>query len=290
MKKMKLGLPKGSLQEATFSLFRNAGIKIIPTDRSYFPVCDDDELDIRLIRAQEIPKYVEDGVLDAGITGYDWIIENNADVKEICELCYAKSGFRPVRWVLAVSKYSSFKKPEHLRGKRIATEVVNVTRRYFKKKRINTKIEFSWGATEAKVPELVDGIVELTETGSSLRANNLVILDEVLRSTTRFIINRKSEREGFKKRKTKNIALLLEGALRASTLVGLKMNVKVNNLKRLLKVLPALKDPTISTLTDKEWIAVEVIIEEKTVKKIIPDLKDAGAQGIIEYPLNKVIL
>ncbi len=287
--KIKLALPKGSLQESTIEIFKKAGIKIKSSERSYFPTCDDDELEIMLVRAQEIPKYVEDGVFDAGITGYDWILESGAKVKEICELLYAKSGFRPVRWVLAVPDGSSIKNIKDLNGKRVATELVNVVKKYFAKRKIKAAVEFSWGATEAKTPALVDAIVELTETGSSLKANKLRIIDELLKSTTRLISNIKSWGNPSKKEKLENLSLLLSGALAAEGLVGLKMNLKQNNLSKILKVLPALKKPTISYLTEKNWIAIEVVIEECVVKKIIPALKRNGASGIIEYPLNKVI-
>lgn len=289
MNKLKLGLPKGSLQESTFELFKKAGIKIYATDRSYFPTCDDEELEIMLVRSQEMAKYVEDGVFDAGITGYDWISESGADVKEICELLYAKSGFRPVRWVLAVPKDSKISSVKNLQGKRIATELVQVVKKYLLKNKVKAEVEFSWGATEAKAPAFVDAIVELTETGSSLRANNLKIIDEILTSTTRLIANKNSVKNNWKKKKIENLAILLKGALEAAGMVGLKMNLKEENLAKIMNILPALKRPTISRLTVPGWIAIEVIIEEKTVKKIIPELKRAGAEGIIEYPLNKVI-
>lgn len=287
--KLKLALPKGSLQESTIEIFRKAGVKIKPSERSYFPTCDDEELDIMLVRAQEIPKYVEDGVFDAGITGYDWIIESDVDVREICELLYAKSGFRPVRWVLAVPENSKIRSAKDLNGKRIATELVNFTKKYFQKKKINVEVEFSWGATEAKTPALVDAIVELTETGSSLRANKLRIVEELLSSTTRLIANKKSWNNSWKREKLENLSILLTGALNAEGLVGLKMNLEEKNLKAILGELPALKKPTVSYLTMKGWIALEVVIEESVVKKIIPKLKRLGAEGIIEYPLNKVI-
>ncbi|PKM92806.1 MAG: ATP phosphoribosyltransferase [Elusimicrobia bacterium HGW-Elusimicrobia-4] len=289
MNKLKLGLPKGSLQESTFELFKKAGIKIYASDRSYFPSSDDEELEIMLVRSQEMAKYVEDGVFDAGITGYDWVCESGADVKEICELLYAKSGFRPVRWVLAVPNNSKIKRLKDLTKKRIATELVNVVRKYLTKNKVKAEVEFSWGATEAKAPALVDAIVELTETGSSLRANNLKIIDEILTSTTRLIANKNSVKNNWKKKKIENLAILLKGALEAFGMVGLKMNLKEGNLAKIMNILPALKRPTISRLTIPGWIAIEVIIEEKTVKKIIPELKRAGAEGIIEYPLNKVI-
>ncbi len=287
--KLKLALPKGSLQESTIEIFRKAGIKIRSSERSYFPNCDDEELEIMLVRAQEIPKYVEDGVFDAGITGYDWILESDVNIMEICELLYAKSGFKPVRWVLAVPENSRIRSIKDLSGKRIATELINFTKKYFEKKKINVEVEFSWGATEAKTPSLVDAIVELTETGSSLRANKLRIVDELLFSTTRLIANKKSWKNAWKREKLENLSILLTGALNAEGLVGLKMNLEEKNLKTILGELPALKKPTVSYLTMKGWIALEVVIEESVVKKIIPKLKRLGAEGIIEYPLNKVI-
>ncbi len=289
MKKLKLGIPKGSLQESTTELFKKAGIRIYPTDRSYFPATDDDELEIMMVRAQEMAKYVEDGVFDAGLTGHDWITESGAKVKEICELIYAKTGFRPVRWVLAVPEASSIKSVKDLEGKKIATEAVNLVKKYLKENNVKAEVEFSWGATEAKAGTLVDAIVELTETGSSLRANKLRIVAEVLSSTTRFIANEQSTKDPWKKNKIENIAILLKGALAAEGMVGLKMNLEEKNLAQIMAVLPALKKPTISKLTIPGWIAIEVILEEKQVKKIIPDLKRAGAEGIIEYPLNKLI-
>lgn len=288
--KLKLGLPKGSLQETTFELFKNAGIKIYPSTRSYFPNCDDDELEVMLIRAQEIAKYVERGELDCGITGLDWILETNADVKKICELIYAKSGFKPVRWILAVHKDSKFNCVYDLKNKVIATEIVNIVKKFLKKKRVNAKVEFSWGATEGKVPYLADAVVELTETGSSLKANNLKIIDEILVSTPFLIANNNSYKNRWKKNKIDSLTILLKGALNAVNKVGLKMNLMEKDLKKILKILPALKKPTISKLTLEGWIAVEVVVEEDIVKKIIPALKNAGAGGIIEYPLNKVIL
>lgn len=289
MNKLKLGLPKGSLQETTFELFKKAGIKIFSSARSYFPSCDDEELEIMLVRSQEMAKYVEDGVFDAGITGCDWICESGADVKEVCELLYAKSGFRPVRWVLAVPNNSKIKKLKDLKGKRIATELVNVVKKYLAKNKVKADVEFSWGATEAKTPALVDAIVELTETGSSLRANNLKIIDEVLISTTRLIANRTAVKDQWKRKKIENLSILLKGALEAFGMVGLKMNLKESDIAKIMDVLPALKRPTISRLTVPGWMALEVILEEKTVKQIIPELKRRGAEGIIEYPLNKVI-
>ncbi|MDR2191434.1 MAG: ATP phosphoribosyltransferase [Endomicrobium sp.] len=289
MKKLRLGFPKGSLQESTVELFKKAGIKINVSARSYYPSSDDDELEIMLVRSQETARYVQDGFFDAGLTGYDWICESGAKVKEVCELNYAKSGFRPVRWVLCVPETSKIKSIKDLQGKRVATELVDYTRKYFAKNKVKADIEFSWGATEAKAGSLVDAIVELTETGSSLRANNLRIIEELLTSTTRLIANDKALKDKWKKEKIENLALLLKGALAAEGMAGLKMNVPAKALENIIAVLPALKKPTISQLSDKNWLALEVIIEEKTVKQIIPALKRAGAQGIIEYPLNKII-
>ena len=289
MKKLKLGLPKGSLQESTIEIFRKAGIKISSTDRSYFPSCNDEELEIMLVRAQEMAKYVENGTFDAGLTGHDWIQETGAKVKEVCELIYAKSGFRPVRWVLAVPEASKIKTIKDLQGKKIATEAVNLVKKFLAKNKIKADVEFSWGATEAKAGLLVDAIVELTETGSSLRANKLRIVHELLSSTTRFVANSAALNDPWKKEKIENIAILLQGALNAEGLVGLKLNLEEKNLNKIMSILPALKKPTVSRLTLPEWMALEVILEEKTVKKIIPALKRAGAEGIIEYPLNKVI-
>ena len=289
MKKLKLGFPKGSLQDSTIELFKKAGIKINVSSRSYFPTSNDDELEIMLVRSQEMAKYVQDGVFDAGLTGFDWICETGAKVKEVCELKYAKSGFRPVRWVLAVPNDSKIKSIKDLQGKRIATELLNYTKKYFAKNKVKANIEFSWGATEAKAGKLVDAIVELTETGSSLRANNLRIVEELLTSTTRLIANNAAWKDSWKREKIENLSILLQGALNAEGMVGLKMNMPFKILPEVEKILPALKKPTISNLSDGNWIALEVIIEESVVKKIIPALKRAGAQGIIEYPLNKII-
>jgi len=289
MRKLKLGLPKGSLQESTLEIFKRAGIRVYSSDRSYFPTSDDDDLEIMLVRSQEMARYVADGVFDAGITGRDWIMESGAKVHDVCELLYAKSGFRPVRWVLAVPNDSPVKTIKDLQNKRIATELVGVTRNYLKKNGVQAEVEFSWGATEAKAGFLVDAIVELTETGSSLRANKLRIVDELLTSSTRFIANPDAWKDPWKREKIENVAMLLQGALAAEGMVGLKMNVEQKNLESLMKLLPALKRPTIASLSEAGWVAIEVVLEEKTVKKIIPQLKRAGAQGIIEYPLNKVI-
>jgi ATP phosphoribosyltransferase len=270
-------------------LFKKAGIRINASSRSYFPSCDDEEIEIMLVRSQEMAKYVQDGVFDAGLTGHDWICESGAKVKEVCELQYAKSGFRPVRWVLAVPNESKIKSIKDLNGKRVATELLNYTKKYFAKNKVKAQIEFSWGATEAKAGKLVDAIVELTETGSSLRANNLRIVEELLVSTTRLIANNEALKDSWKKEKIENLAILLKGALAAEGMVGLKMNIPFKQLPAIEKILPALRKPTISNLSDGNWVALEVIIEEKVVKKIIPALKRAGAEGIIEYPLNKII-
>ncbi|NLT67829.1 MAG: ATP phosphoribosyltransferase [Acidobacteria bacterium] len=286
---LKLGLPKGSLQESTIELFRRAGIRIGASDRSYFPFCDDEEIEVMLIRSQEMGKYVQDGLFDAGITGHDWILETSANVREICELVYGKSGFKPVRWVLAVPEASNVRTIRDLEGKTIATELVNYVKKYFKKNKVKAQIEYSWGATEAKAGILVDAIVELTETGRSLKANQLRIIEDVLSSTTRFIANKQSWNDAWKREKMENIAILLKGALAAEGMVGLKMNLKQSNLEKVMNILPSLKRPTISPLALEGWIALEVVVEEKIVKRMIPDLKRAGAEGIIEYPLNKLI-
>ncbi len=289
MDKLILGLPKGSLQEATFAMFQKAGFKVSVGSRSYLPSVDDPEIDARLIRAQEISRYVELGVLDAGITGFDWIQENGSDVHEVADLIYAKQGMRPVRWVLAVHNDSSIQSVKDLQGKRIATEAVGLTKRYLEKHGVQADVEFSWGATEVKVPELVDAIVELTETGSSLRANNLRIVDVVLTSTTKFIVNRKVWQNDWKRAKIEQIAMLLQGALAAESRVLLKMNAPVGKVAEISKILPALHTPTINPLKDGGWVAIESVVEEKIVRQIIPELKRAGAEGIIELPLNKVI-
>jgi ATP phosphoribosyltransferase len=286
---LKLGLPKGSLQESTIDLFRKAGIKIGASDRSYFPYCEDEEIEIMLIRSQEMGKYVQNGLFDAGFTGQDWLLESRARVKQVCELIYGKSGFKPVRWVLAVPENSKIRKVEDLQGKTVATELVSYVKRYLAKKGIRATVEYSWGATEAKAGILVDAIVELTETGRSLKANRLRIVEAILTSTTRFIANVDSWKNPWKREKIENIAILLKGALAAEGMVGLKMNLRETNLPRVMDILPSLKRPTVSPLTLPGWMALEVVVEEKVVKKIIPDLKRAGAEGIIEYPLNKLI-
>jgi ATP phosphoribosyltransferase len=289
MNKLILGLPKGSLQEATFGMFQKAGFKVSVGSRSYLPTVDDPEVDARLIRAQEISRYVELGVLDAGITGFDWIQENGSDVHEVADLIYAKQGMRPVRWVLAVHNDSSIQSVKDLQGKRIATEAVGLTKRYLEKHGVQAEVEFSWGATEVKVPELVDAIVELTETGSSLRANNLRIVDVVLSSTTKFIANKKAWGNEWKKGKIEQIAMLLQGALAAESRVLLKMNAPAGKVAAVSKILPALHAPTINPLSGDGWVAIESVVEEKVVRQIIPELKRAGAEGIIELSLNKVI-
>ena len=287
--KLKLGLPKGSLQEATIELFSKAGFNVSVSSRSYLPYIDDDDITPLLIRAQEISRYVEDGVLDAGLTGKDWVMENGSDVIEVEELLYAKQGYRPVRWVVAVPNDSSIKSVEDLDGKRIATEAVNLTRKFLEERGVRAEVEFSWGATEIKAPELVDAIVELTETGRSLKAHNLRIVETVLESTTRLIANRAAWKDGWKRAKIEQIAMLLKGALAAESKVGLKMNVLADNLENVIKTVPALRNPTVSKLSREGWFAIETIVDEKVVREIIPDLKKAGAEGIIEYPLNKVI-
>ena len=287
--KLKIAVPKGSLQDATFSLFKKAGWDFRVGSRSYHPSVNDDEIEATLLRAQEIARYVEAGVLDVGITGYDNVCECNADVHEVCELVYSKVSTKPYKWVLAVPKDSNIKSPKDLEGKRVATELVGVTKRYFEKHGVNVHVEFSWGATEVKVPELVDAIVEGTETGSTLKAHGLEIIDTLLESTTRLIANKDAWKDDWKRHKIENIAMLLQAALTAEGLVGLKMNVPVDMLEKVLSELPSLKNPTISSLSDKDWVAAEIIVEENLVRELIPALKRAGASGIVEYPLNKVI-
>lgn len=290
MKKvLRLGLPKGSLQESTLKLFKKAGYNVSVGSRSYYPDFDDVEIEAMLIRAQEMAKYVADGVLDAGLTGKDWILEQGADVKEIAELNYAKGGLRPVRWVVAVPNESKIKKVRDLQGKRIATELVGYTKKYLKSKGVKAEVDFSWGATEVKPPYLADAIVELTETGSSLKANNLRVIETILESSTRFIANKTSWKDKWKQQKIENIVLLLRGALAAEEKVGLKMNVPEKSLKRVMSLLSSMHSPTMSQLSAAGWFALEVIIDEKTVRDLIPKLRSVGAEGIIEYPLNKVI-
>ena len=286
---LKLGIPAGSLQEATADLFRRSGYKIRFSSRSYFPSIDDDEIECLLIRAQEMARYVEDGVLDAGLTGHDWIMETGADVHEVAELIFSKVSRRPVRWVLCVPEDSPVKAVKDLEGLRIATEAVGLTARYLQKHGVTAQVEFSWGATEVKPPKLADAIVEVTETGSSLRANNLRIVDEVITSTTRFIANRQAYADTWKKQKIDDIVLMLQGTMAAEGKVGMMMNAPLDNLNKVLALLPALRKPTISDLADEKWIAVNTILDESVVRHIIPRLKAAGARGIVEYPLNKII-
>jgi len=288
-RKLKFGLPKGSLQDAAIQKMAKAGWNIQVSSRSYVPYVDDDELVIRLIRAQEISRYVEHGYLDCGITGHDWVQENGSDVHEVGEFLFSKATRQPARWVLAVPEDSPIKSVKDLNGKSIATEVVNLTKRYLKKNGVKAEVEFSWGATEVKAHELVDAIVEITETGSSLRANKLRIVDTLLTSTPRLIVNHTSWKDKWKRQKIETMALLLKGALEAEAKVGLKMNIAQKNLKSLLESLPALRRPTISNLSQDGWVAVETIIDEHIVRELIPQLKAAGAEGIIEYPLNKVV-
>src|SRR2546423_1890505 len=287
--KLRFGLPKGSLQDAAIQKMAKAGWNIQVSSRSYVPYVDDDELVIRLIRAQEISRYVEHGYLDCGITGYDWIRENGSDVHEVGEFLFSKATRQAARWVLAVPEDSPIKSAKDLAGKRIATEVVNLTKKYLRQHGVKAEVEFSWGATEVKAHELVDAIVEITETGSSLRANNLRIVDTLLTSTPRLIANHGSWSEKWKRKKIETMALLLRGAMEAETKVGLKMNIAHKNLANLLQTLPALRNPTISALSQEGWVAVETIIDEHIVRELIPALKAAGAEGIIEYPLNKVV-
>jgi ATP phosphoribosyltransferase len=289
MKKLVLGIPKGSLQKATLFLFKKAGFNIFIEERSLIPSVDDSELDLRMLRAQEIPRYVSEGILDAGLTGKDWIKENNVKVVEVTDLIYAKQGLKPIKWVFAVPEDSKIKKLSDLQGKRIATELVNVTKHFLKKHGIKAEVEYSWGATEIKPPEFADAIVELTETGTSLKAHKLRIIEHLMESTTKLIANRKAWKDPWKHEKIENLAILLQSALLAEQMVGLKMNVHQTNLKKVLSLLPALKKPTISHLADEEWFDVDTIIDEKKVRELIPELKRAGAQGIVEYPLNKVI-
>ena len=289
MPKLKIGLPKGSLERMTIDLFKRAGYQIKTEERSYAPSVDDKELECLLVRTQEIPLYVEKGLLDMGLAGYDWILERGVKVKKVKELLYSKQGLGKVKWVLAVPVNSQIKRAEDLEKRRVATELVQVTRNYFRRKGIKVEVEFSWGTTEVKPPHLVDAIVELTETGASLRANKLRIIDTVLESTTWLIANLSSWKNSWKKEKIKNLAILLEGALNGLGKVGLKMNVSQVNLQKLLTVLPALKKPTISRLSEEGWWAVEVILDELEARELIPEIKKIGGEGIVEYPLNKVV-
>ena len=288
--KLKLGIPKGSLENATIDLFRRAGFHITTSSRSYFPAIDDPEIECMLIRAQEMARYVEDGILDAGLTGLDWVEENAAQVETVCDLIYAKQSFGKVKWVLAVPEASPVHSVKDLEGKIIATELVGATKRYLAQHGVTAKVEFSWGATEVKPPELADAIVEVTETGSSLRANKLRIVETVLESNTQLIANKTAYQDEWKRRKLADMRMLLEGAINALGKVGLMLNVRKQDLKSVLEVLPALKKPTISTLSDEEWLAVNTILDENTVRTILPRLKEAGAQGIVEYPLNKIVM
>jgi len=286
---LRLGLPKGSLQEAALAKMAKAGFNVTVSSRSYIPYVDDESLGIRLIRAQEISRYVEHGYLDCGITGHDWVVENGSDVREVGEFQFSKATSQPARWVLAVPEESSIKSPKDLEGKRIATEVVNITKRWLRKHGVKAEVEFSWGATEVKAHELVDAIVEITETGSSLRANRLRIVETLLVSTPRLIVNHAAWKDPWKRQKIETLAMLLRGALEAESKVGLKMNLEQKNLEGLLKTLPALRNPTVANLSQPGWVAIETIIDEKVVRELIPQLKAAGAEGIIEYPLNKVV-
>jgi ATP phosphoribosyltransferase len=286
---LKLGLPAGSLQDATAQLFAKAGYKITFASRSYYPAIDDPEIHCTLIRAQEMPRYVEDGSLDCGLTGLDWVMENDAKVVELAELVYSKISRRPVRWVLAVPNDSPVMEVKDLQGKRIATEVVNLTRRWLAERGVTAQVEFSWGATEVKPPKLADAIVEVTETGSSLRANNLRIVTDLLQSTPRFITNAAAHADPWKRQKMDDLILMLRGAMAAESKVGLMLNVRRGDLSRVLAILPALQNPTVSALSDADWVAVNTIIDEDTVRHIVPQLKQAGASGIVEYPISKII-
>ena len=287
---LKLGLPKGSLETATIDLMRRAGFLITVAERSYFPAVDDPGIQCMLVRAQEMARYVEDGALDCGLTGRDWVVENEANVHAVCDLVYAKQSFGTVRWVLAVPEASSIRSPADLEGKIVATELVGVTKRWLAERGVSAKVEFSWGATEAKLPELADAIVEVTETGSSLRANKLRVVETVLESTTQFIANPESWQDPAKRRKIEDIVMLLQGAIAALDKVGLMLNVQAADLDAVLAVLPALRNPTISHLSDEGWLAVNTVLEESVVRHIIPRLKEAGAEGIVEFPLNKIVM
>ena len=284
-----LGLPKGSLQESTIKLFGKAGFNISVSSRSYRPSIDDEKLDGRFVRAQEVSRYVEHGYFDCGLTGQDWVKENDSDVVEVCSLVYSRASNMPSKWVIAVPEASTVQTVKDLEGKRIATEVVNITRQYLNENGVNAEVEFSWGATEVKVPDLVDAIVDLTETGNSIRANNLRIVDTLLNTNTVLIANKVSWENPAKRKKIENIALLLTSALEANSKVGLKLNIEKSKLEAILADLPALRNPTINRLTDESWVAIDTILDEKVVREIIPELKERGAEGIIEYPLNKVV-
>ncbi|OGV35110.1 MAG: ATP phosphoribosyltransferase [Lentisphaerae bacterium GWF2_45_14] len=290
MAKLMLGIPKGSLEKTTVEMFAKAGYKIEINSRSYFPAIDDPDIECMLIRAQEMSRYVENGILDCGLTGHDWIVENGSDVIEVSELVYGKTGRNPLRWVLAVPESSGIKGPKDLEGKKIATEAVGMTKKYLEKHGVNASVEFSWGATEVKPPRLADAIVEITETGSSLKANKLKIIDELCQSTTRFIANKDTYKDPWKKDKIDRIALLLKAVLTAEGKVGLMLNVKKKDLETIVARLPALERPTVSALTEEGWCAINTIVDEHVLRDIIPQLKAMGAQGIVEYPLNKIVL
>jgi ATP phosphoribosyltransferase len=287
---LKLGLPKGSLQSATLDLMRRAGFMITVAERSYYPAIDDPNIECMLVRAQEMARYVEDGALECGLTGHDWVVENDADVEAVCDLVYAKQSFGKVRWVLAVPEASDIQSVSDLEGKVVATELVGVTRRWLESHGVSAKVEFSWGATEAKLPQLADAIVEVTETGSSLRANKLRIVETVLESCTQFIANKQAWQDPEKRRQIEDMVMLLQAAIAALDKVGLMLNVKASDLDGVLAVLPALRTPTISNLSDDGWFAVNTILEERIVRHIVPRLKEAGAEGIVEFPLNKIVM
>jgi ATP phosphoribosyltransferase len=289
MSRLKLGIPKGSLQDSTVELFAKAGWRISVSSRSYYPAIDDPEIECMMVRAQEMARYVESGALDAGLTGKDWVMESGADVEEIAELVYSKTGLGRVRWVLAVAEDSPVKSVRDLEGKVIATEAVKMTEKYLAKNNVSARVEFSWGATEVKVPQLADAIVEVTETGSSLRANHLRVVDTLLESATWLIVNRGASKESWKNEKIQHMAMLLQGAINAYSRVGLMLNVRRDDLDKVLAALPALRNPTIAQLSDSQWVAINTIVEETTVRQLIPKLKAAGAEGIVEYPLNKVV-
>lgn len=290
MAKLMLGIPKGSLEKTTVDMFAKAGYKIEINSRSYFPTIDDPDIECMLIRAQEMSRYIENGILDCGLTGHDWIVENGSDITEVAELVYGKTGRNPLRWVLAVPESSSIKGPKDLEGKKIATEAVGMTKKYLEKHKVNASVEFSWGATEVKPPKLADAIVEITETGSSLKANKLKIIDELCQSTTRFIANKDAYKDSWKKDKIDRIALLLKAVLTAEGKVGLMLNVKQKDLETIVVRLPALERPTVSSLTEEGWCAINTIVDEHVLRDLIPQLKAMGAQGIVEYPLNKIVL
>jgi len=287
--RLRLGLPKGSLQEATFDMLGRAGYEVSVGSRSYYPRIDDPEIEPVLMRAQEIPRYVAAGALDAGLSGLDWVVESDADVVEVCDLVYSKARHAPARWVVAVAQDSAIRLPKDLQGKRIATEIVNVTRKYLAGKGVEAEVEFSWGATEVKVPEMGDAIVELTETGLSLAANDLRVLDTVMDTNTKFVANKKAWEDSWKRQKIEALSVLLQGALMGQANVGLKMNVARADVDKVLKLLPALRQPTISALTNEAWVAVETVLDEREARELIPELRRAGAEGIVEYRLNKVI-